>query len=50
MTMAARVVYGLARERQLPVIFARVHRDTGTPLLATASIAALVYPLALVCR
>lgn len=47
MTMAARVVYGLARESELPAIFARVHRHTGTPLVATASIAALVVPLAL---
>ena len=47
MTMAARVVYGLARERELPAIFARVHRGTGTPLVATGCIAALVVPLAL---
>jgi amino acid transporter len=47
MTMAARVVYGLAREGELPAIFARVHRRTGTPLVATACIAALVVPLAL---
>ena len=45
--MAARVVYGLAREGELSAIFARVHRHTGTPLVATASIAALVVPLAL---
>lgn len=47
MTMAARVVYGLARERELPAIFARVHRGTGTPLVATVCIAALVVPLGL---
>lgn len=47
MTMAARVLYGLAREQELPAIFARVHRSTGTPLVATACIAALVVPLAL---
>jgi len=47
MTMAARVVYGLARERELPAIFARVHRGTGTPLVATVCMAALVVPLAL---
>jgi amino acid transporter len=47
MTMAARVIYGLARERELPAIFARVHHRTGTPLVATACIAALVVPLAL---
>ena len=47
MTMAARVIYGIARERELPAIFARVHPRTGTPLLATACIVALVIPLAL---
>jgi APA family basic amino acid/polyamine antiporter len=47
MTMASRVVYGLARERELPAIFAQVHRGTGTPLVATVCIAALVVPLAL---
>lgn len=47
MTMAARVVYGIARERELPAIFARVHPRTGTPLFATACIVALVIPLAL---
>jgi basic amino acid/polyamine antiporter, APA family len=47
MTMAARVIYGLAREGELPAIFARVHLRTGTPLIATACIAALVVPLAL---
>jgi len=47
MTMAARVVYGLAREGEFPAIFAQVHRGTGTPLAATICIAALVVPLAL---
>jgi APA family basic amino acid/polyamine antiporter len=47
MTMASRVIYGIAREGELPVIFARVHARTGTPLVATACIAALVIPLAL---
>jgi APA family basic amino acid/polyamine antiporter len=47
MTMAARVVYGIAREGELPAIFARVNRRTGTPLIATACIAAAVVPLAL---
>jgi APA family basic amino acid/polyamine antiporter len=46
MTMAARVVYGIAREGELPAIFARVP-GIGTPLVATACIAALVVPLAL---
>jgi basic amino acid/polyamine antiporter, APA family len=47
MTMAARVVYGIAREGELPAVFARVHRRTGTPLIATACIAVAVIPLAL---
>jgi amino acid transporter len=47
MTMAARVVYGLARERELPRIFAQVHRGTGTPLVATFCVSAAVVPLAL---
>ena len=47
MTMAARVVYGIARERELPAIFARVHPRTGTPLVATACVAASIVPLAL---
>jgi APA family basic amino acid/polyamine antiporter len=47
MTMAARVIYGVAREGELPAVFARVHRRTGTPLVATALVAASVIPLAL---
>jgi amino acid transporter len=47
MTMAARVLYGLAREGELPSVFARVQARTGTPLTATACIAAAVVPLAL---
>jgi basic amino acid/polyamine antiporter, APA family len=47
MTMAARVIYGIAREGELPAIFARVHAGTGTPLIATICIAASVVPLAL---
>ena len=48
LTMAARVVYGIARQGDLPAILARVHSRTGTPLIATASITGLVAPLALV--
>jgi basic amino acid/polyamine antiporter, APA family len=48
LTMAARVVYGIARQGDLPAIFARVHSRTGTPLIATACITGLVAPLALV--
>jgi APA family basic amino acid/polyamine antiporter len=47
MTMAARVIYGIAREGELPAVFAGVHRRTGTPLVATALVAASVIPLAL---
>jgi APA family basic amino acid/polyamine antiporter len=47
MTMAARVIYGIAREGELPAIFAQVHAGTGTPLIATICIAASVVPLAL---
>ena len=35
MTMAARVIYGVARERQLPAVLAQVSLRTGTPLVAT---------------
>jgi Amino acid transporters len=48
MTMAARVIYGLAREGDLPGILAQVNPRTGTPLVATVLIVALIIPLALV--
>lgn len=47
MTMAARVIYGLAREGDLPGLLARVNPRTGTPLAATLLIVASVIPLAL---
>ncbi len=47
MTMASRVIYGLAREGDLPTVLARVHPVTGTPVIATALIVACVIPLAL---
>lgn len=47
MTMAARVIYGLARDGDLPMVLARVNLRTGTPLLATALIVATIIPLAL---
>lgn len=47
MTMAARVIYGLAREGNLPSVLARVHPRTGTPLPATALVAISIVPLAL---
>ncbi len=47
MTMAARVIYGLAREHDLPPVLAIVDVRTGTPLLATALLTAAIIPLAL---
>jgi amino acid transporter len=47
MTMAARVVYGMARQGDLPGIAGRVHPKTATPLVATALIVVLVIALAL---
>ena len=47
MTMAARVIYGLARRGHLPAPLARVHPRTRTPLLATALVAIAIVPLAL---
>jgi basic amino acid/polyamine antiporter, APA family len=35
MTMTARVVYGMARQGDLPALAGRVHTRTGTPLIAT---------------
>jgi basic amino acid/polyamine antiporter, APA family len=51
MTMAARVVYGMARQGDLPGFAGRVHPKTATPLIATAVIvaatltSALLFPL-----
>lgn len=47
MTMASRVIYGLARDGDLPNVLARVHSATGTPVVATTLIVACVIPLAL---
>jgi amino acid transporter len=47
MTMAARVIYGMARHGDLPGIAGRVHPRTATPLVATALTAAAVIALAL---
>ena len=47
MTMAAQVIYGIARQGNLPGIAGRVHPRTATPLVATALIVALVIALAL---
>lgn len=47
MTMAARVIYGMARQGDLPAIASRVHPRTATPLFATCLIVASVLTLAL---
>ena len=46
-TMASRVVFGVARDGGLPATLAQVDPRTGTPLLATALVVATVVPLAL---
>ncbi len=47
MTMASRVVYGMAKQGDLPAAAGDVHPLTQTPLLATAVISAMVIVLAL---
>ena len=47
MTMAARVIYGVARESELPAALAQVNPRTRTPMVATALVAATIVPLAL---
>ena len=47
MTMAARVVYGMSRQGDLPRAAGHVHPRTATPLVATALIAAATVALAL---
>ena len=47
MTMAARVLYGMARQGDLPAILGDVHARTATPLLATAIATAATLVLAL---
>jgi APA family basic amino acid/polyamine antiporter len=47
MTMASRVIYGMARQGDLPRFAGRVNAKTATPLIATALIAALTLLLAL---
>jgi len=44
--MASRVLYGLAAQRQLPAVLARVHPRTRTPLIATGLVVAAVLLLA----
>jgi amino acid transporter len=47
MTMAARVIYGMARQGDLPRVLGDVHAKTATPLRATAIIVVVVLALAL---
>ena len=47
MTMATRVVYGMAKGGDLPRLLARVNGATATPLVATATIVAAVLGFAL---
>lgn len=46
--MASRVAYGMARQKNLPAVLGRVNSATGTPLIATAIVAALILLFALV--
>lgn len=47
MTMATRVVYGMARQGDLPLRFGHVHRHTSTPIPATIVIVAVTFLLTL---
>ena len=47
MSMAARVVYGMARQGDLPKFAGQVHGATGTPLIATSIVVISVIILAL---
>ena len=47
MTMAARVVYGMARQGDLPRMLGHVHRASGTPLIATGLVIVAVVTLSL---
>lgn len=47
MTMAARVLYGMARQGNLPRMFGRVSAGTRTPLIATAAVTAVAIAMAL---
>lgn len=47
MTMASRVIYGMARQGDLPIKLSRVHSRTGTPVIATIAVVLAVAILAL---
>ena len=44
--MASRVVYGMARQGDLPRVLGEVHAGTGTPLVATGGVAVAIVVLA----
>lgn len=48
MTMATRVLYGMARQGDLPHHFGHVHVKTATPILGTAFVVALTFLLTLI--
>lgn len=45
--MASRVLYGLANQGDLPLVFSRVNSRTRTPIVATATVSAIILVLAL---
>jgi len=47
-TMASRVLYGMARQGDLPLVIGTVHPATATPWLATGAVVAAVAGLALI--
>ena len=47
LSMAARVIYGMSKQRDLPAVFAHVHPNTATPLVATGVVVAATLALAL---
>lgn len=47
MTMASRVIYGMAQQGDMPEKLSKVHSRTGTPLIATAAVLLAVAALAL---
>ncbi len=47
MTMASRVIYGMARQGDLPIHFSKVHSRTRTPLISTFAVVLVVVILTL---
>lgn len=48
MTTASRVIYGMARQGDLPVHLSKIHAGTGTPWIATAAALLAIVGLALI--